>query len=734
MNDPWAVNAVLLASRKVVFIDPGALWSDTGVEVSRVEAVPKTHLATLLKNLEHLGHALSAELLEGLANATERQLVVFHRRLGSMIAKSLGAHVRFEPMYRGFPAEVMEASEAELYFNAWMHYLGDLIGRRLMPDSVERERGPLAFTRPPTVVGRATLADAVKLASELSAARTSTSETDKSNLQTLLGFLAKSRVDLAALIPAEMPHKENLAFFAGAMMALADAGHETAAVALDVLVTRHFKTAVDVLRLAVARSGGDVSLAAASKFTRFSRKERRLLLAMIERCTRPLEDMIRHRERWLRLGERLHPGEHRGQFPLAAAAFDVLRRSPGEVRTAASAVEEALRQGDVMAAVRLLTKRPGELARRLDHLLRIAGPGSDAGGRVIAEFERVAPSVSTAVLLQVLAHMRGRAAGVEPRFRAFFPKGQAARLVTIDDSRPGLETAEATHVAQACRDALRRRFKDLAPMGRVFVDERLKDYLVPFSQRSASKALRTLVRGSALPLPPGGTIRFFMWWKEGEVGGKPTGRVDLDLSATMYDAAWTFKSHIAYTFLRQLGIGAHSGDITSAPDGACEFIDIDLAAALERGMRYLMPVVLSFSRHPFHALPECFAGWMMRDKPQSGQVFEPSTVLDRVDLTGSQRVCVPAVIDLLHRRVHWVDLSMPHILDAQINVESNKRGLAHLGRAMVSLVKPTLYDLFVLHAEARGERVFERDQADIVIAPDGDLTPFDVTTIMSAYL
>jgi len=271
-------------------------------------------------------------------------------------------------------------------------------------------------------------------------------------------------------------------------------------------------------------------------------------------------------------------------------------------------------------------------------------------------------------------------------------------------------------------------------MGRVFVDERLKNYLVPFSQRSASKALRTLVRGSALPLPPGGTIRFFIWWKEGEVGGKPTWSVDLDLSATMYDESWRFKTRIAYTNLRELGIGAHSGDITSAPEGACEFIDIDLAAALESGMRYLMPVVLSFTSHPFQSLPECFAGWMMRDGPQSGQVFEPSTVVDRVDLTGSYRICVPAVIDLLHRRVHWVDLSMPHILDLQIDVEANKRGLAHLGRAMVELEKPTLYDLFVLQVEARGERVFEREQADLIIAPDGDLTPFDVTTIMSAYL
>lgn len=82
------------------------------------------------------------------------------------------------------------------------------------------------------------------------------------------------------------------------------------------------------------------------------------------------------------------------------------------------------------------------------------------------------------------------------------------------------------------------------------MDEQLKNHLVPFSQRSASKALRTLSRGSKVDLPEGDTIRFFLWWKEGYVNGQHTGRVDIDLSAAMYDEDWQYKEHVSFTNLR----------------------------------------------------------------------------------------------------------------------------------------------------------------------------------------
>ena len=67
----------------------------------------------------------------------------------------------------------------------------------------------------------------------------------------------------------------------------------------------------------------------------------------------------------------------------------------------------------------------------------------------------------------------------------------------------------------------------------------------------------------------GATIRFFLWWKEGEVNGKHTDRVDIDVSAVLYDAGWRYMEHISYTNLRSAKYRAcHIGDITSAPIGS----------------------------------------------------------------------------------------------------------------------------------------------------------------------
>ncbi|MFD2349516.1 hypothetical protein ACFSTC_09245 [Nonomuraea ferruginea] len=68
----------------------------------------------------------------------------------------------------------------------------------------------------------------------------------------------------------------------------------------------------DVLRLACALSGGDVTLATPTRFRSFRRAERRALLRALDAVATPakLGDVPRHRERWKRLGERLHPHEY----------------------------------------------------------------------------------------------------------------------------------------------------------------------------------------------------------------------------------------------------------------------------------------------------------------------------------------------------------------------------------------------------------------------------------------
>ena len=69
-----------------------------------------------------------------------------------------------------------------------------------------------------------------------------------------------------------------------------------------------------------------------------------------------------------------------------------------------------------------------------------------------------------------------------------------------------------------------------------------------------------------------------------------------------------------------------------------------------------------------------------------------------------------------------------------INLEGNQRGMVVLGKAMTELAKPNLYDLFQLHAQARGVQVESPAEAEIIFAVDEGITPYDIEQIMADYL
>ncbi|MCB9528616.1 MAG: TerD family protein [Myxococcales bacterium] len=681
-------------------------------------SLPLAWVATAMRNLEALGYVAHPALVDRLCTLSEAEFVRFVGPLVGALKKAVGAHVRYAPMYPDFPTQVMAASDVELYVNALMHYFGDVVGLRILPDYTPSARPPLpaGFLPAPKVVRLGDLDELAQIGRDLIGANTSISATDKADVVALLAAFGD---DVRALLPPRIPHKENLSVVTAALI-----DHPAA----DLLLTPFFTGATDVLRLATSLCGGDVSLAKNTRFKAIKRARRRLLLALLDRIADPLEDMNRHREKWLRLGERLHPGEHRDRSPNAAAAFDKLRA--GETgRAFNAAIEAALRTGAVARAAELLATRPGDFTRRLDHLLRRARDPM----AVVRRFAEVAGPVSTPVLLQAMVHFEHRADG-NP-IRAFFPKGDAAKVISVPNALPPLPEPVRRAAADACRAALTARFAALPPLGRVYVDPGLADHLVPFAQRSASKALRTLVRGSRVPLPDGGdTARFFLWWKEGLVDGKPTGRVDVDLSAALYGPAWDYMEHISWTSLRSARFkGAHSGDITSAPNGACEFIDLDLPSVARAGGRYVVALALVYTRHPFCALPECFMGWMSRREPASGEVFDPRTVVDRVDLASEARICLPIILDVVDRVVVWTDVGLRSHPKWNITLEANHSGVQHLGRAMTTLCKPTLRDLFTLHAEARGERVDDPAAADVVFSVEAG-TPFEIERTMAAFL
>src|SRR5262249_48970159 len=156
----------------------------------------------------------------------------------------------------------------------------------------------------------------------------------------------------------------------------------------------------------------------------------------------------------------------------------------------------------------------------------------------------------------------------------------------------------------------------------------------------------------------------------------------------------------------------------------------------DKGVRYVAMVIYSFTQQAFKDLPECFAGWMARQKVQSGEVFEGRTVHDKIDIAGDTTVNIPLFIDLHERQVVWADIALTN-RSAINNTRKNGESLVLMGKAVTGLVKPTLYDLFDMHSEARGTgRCAEsaRKEADMVFSLHEGITPFDADRIMSEFM
>ncbi len=481
-------NEIYLNKRRRVVVDRGSGGSTVAM------------LASLLKDVGSLGFVFSPCLLDRLWSLSSAELAVWYKATVAILRPMVGAHRKYKPMYPNFPSQVMEASEAELFFNAITHYFGscvsDLVGDPgmvVLPNYERLDRDPLDEFEggEHKVIDLGSEEDFRLIFTRLCAANSSLPETDKEILD---WFFKEYGDDIQDMIPDVIPQKETLAMLCGlAIEHCSDPG----------FMVRHLKTATDVLRVAVVTSDGDVSLAKPTKFRRFKRVERRFFLAALEGCDAITEDMLSRKEPWKRLARELRPGDYAKRFPDTFKAFDVVCNDEIFI-TFGSHVEQLLALKDWLNASRVLMARPGVFARRLDHLLRLGG--SDG---VVKGFLSVADRVSTPVLLQVYNHFKNR--GVVGR-RTFFPKGNVAKMQVSENPLSILPAAQPEAIASGVRKVLVNRFRKLSPLGKVWVDDRLKTQVVPFAMRSASKSLRTIARGSRMPLPAGSTVRLVEEW------------------------------------------------------------------------------------------------------------------------------------------------------------------------------------------------------------------------------
>lgn len=676
-------------------------------------------VCVICKNIESLGYTMSRELADYLSKMSYLEIDCFYKELIQHLKEYVGADKVYEPMYKNFPMCMMDGSitDFELYINAIVHYISD---GELYPcgDKYEKDvRLPLFDSPDLKVIGLGTDDDIVLVMNNLIESKTSLSDQDKADLIELMYRLDINESDLPDIIP----HKENKAIICSIIK---DRFDSTKAINF---LSKYLNTATDILRYITFESGGDISLSTPCKYISFSRYERDLIMNLLDKCGSSLaEDMYRYKNKWIKVGERIHPGEDiYSKYPNAQKAFNVLRNNI-KIETFNSKVENAILNKDI-SVLELLKLRPGTLARKLDELIR-KYPNNIKD--IIDAFDSVASEISIPVLLQVMSHFENRYSD-DNKYRVFLPKGGVAKVYSTNNELPSIDETDCISIVSSCRNAIHTILSNKDNLGKVYISDSIKGFCVPQSQRSASKTLKSITRGSEIPFSKNANcIRAFIWW----TNDRNNSRVDIDLSASILDENFRYIDHVSYTHLVSYQMNTYSsGDITNGGNvigkGVSEFIDVDIERVANNGGRYVLFQVNSFTGQTYRSLPNSMFGWMEREDVNSGEIYEPSTVEQRIDLTSESTVCVPVILDCVEKKFIWLDFveNLNSLNRCCANVENTLTGLSAMCYGFIKSKRPQMFDLAMMNAMSRGSIVTDRNNADVIF--DIDVTkPVQIIT------
>lgn len=490
------------------------------------------------------------------------------------------------------------------------------------------------------------------------------------------------------IMPKEIPFKENLCMLAALMM--------------DVPV----KTSTDVLRIAMYLSNGHTELRIPKKMIRknawssflsvnperekfkfksFTRVQRKYLLGLLNEVAQEKE-MVLKIGIWLRLGERIHPGDYKNKFPRAYKAYFNLRNNP--VYSWYSDLNKEMSKG-LERGLDKLSERPGEFARRLDALIR--NSSTDKTELILTKFTGAASKVSSKVLWELYSHFNKRSIKATNRFINI---PGARRPVSLDVLEP-MDEELVDRILHTILEILKDRFAELDPLGNVYIDEELKKIPIPTNMRTLSDSLHTYIRGTKIPLHPKKNIlRMFLYWEAG---------VDLDLSATFYKEV--NKLVCSYSYTKPTKYISHSGDVIPSKKGKWrEFIDINLN---ENKYDHAILTVRNFSGGSLSSTG-AKAGIASFDSAFPSENWLASAVETSYNLDGEGSSTILLAIDFKKREWLLIDQDQ-----SGIPVECMQDSSLLLSHFMDE-PKLSAYDVMELHASSRGHQVTNKEEADIL--------------------
>lgn len=746
----------------------------SGTPASREE------LSTVFSNMVHYGWTPSKEVIQQLQTYSEQDLEAFWLAVEPAFKEVTATDRDMESavVYKNFPKEVLDKSEAEYWFCQILMYVG-FSPDYFADDKVERpalkEQKNLKVLH---LAKEDTLND---IKTELVQSKNRWNDQQKDFATQLVTDNAQETINLS-----DFGFKEN--------------GIVIIKQAIESGLNFTIKDATDVMRLAAAMSDADVSLRTKVKFKKFTRKERKALLSLLNKANNLADDVAMRQQDWKKFIFQLHPKDY--NFPKVTAVYGTLCN--GELKSFNAKVENKVLTKDA-SVFDMLSNRQGDLMRRFHKLYEVFGEKAveaivakidqfdtlqllklkkyvttindrqhfiyaPKGNWTSAHFiERVAKdtSVEKEYVAPVKTEKKKKEKVVEPAIvevvtpvveepavtevKSGIPSIDALTML-IEKFKGNLEPAPEPMFIPAPKPMYQRYVAPVKKVykpiknGKVLLSVEAVDVIVNAVNAEIAKRMEVLFpkgvmldkatskiklqtndqtlaasygRGTVFDMPENvNFIRSASYWQM-----KDSGNIWFDNSWNFFDENWGSKGACCWNAVchdtpsEEAG-AVFSGDpvISQDTEGrGCQMIDLYIDKLVNSGVRYAVWNILSFNNEPFDAADDLVGTLQMGENAEEGNLYEPSRAQFVFEVKGKNMTKYVAYLDLVERKVVYMDANLyGHVHSA----ESNGVLLSERMPAFVEYLNtlPSVFDLF--ESVRVGETPILNDDTDVTITTE----------------
>lgn len=625
-------------------------------ETEENSAMPRESLVTILSNLTYFGFSMTQKGFERFKTLSREEAVSWWCSIEPALRKitgddkEMGEHV----VYKNFPSEVLEMSEAEYWHNQILMYWG-------MPNELFTEeatpRSKISIELPLKVLK---LADTSTLTEILNRHLSMPTRWTPRQKETVLWLLnsASNYTDIS-----NISFKENLVVVAKELVSSG----------------RGFRTssATDVLRLSAALSEQDESLRAKEfRIPKLNRKTRQILLECLENCPALDNDLNKHKGKWKKLFRSLRPGDYSKRFPKVVSAYNMLYTN-SLPKSFDALIEQKLISKDP-TVLDDLQKRPGVFSRRIAHCISLFK------GKAVNPYVAVLPNLTVSQLLKV-----EKVLTVNREYRLYPPKGNWTKAKL---SKPGSRFKDVRAQKAALQIASEIKNEVASRVSSVYDMVALDHSTSMIKLKDNDSDLTPYGRGTVFPIPENVKfIRSASYWKNPGISNSW-----FDNGWNFFDKSWESVGACCWDNVKCGPYAAFSGDPTNSKtaDGkACQMIDLYLDKLDKAGVAYAVWNVLCYSNITFSNAEEVYAALQWGESPIKGRLFEPSRCQLSFPLEGNYKTKYVAYIDVAKRSLIYMDMNLKG------NVMSASRNGAQLQELMPAIEEylkaiPSVFDLF----------------------------------------